>query len=156
MIFFLSFLILSPERTSFLNAYIIQSIEHIRVCTSMKDKPLTEYRFKDVQTLYDVLKKGKELSSKIQCRFAFWEFLFRFEAERAHATLFNIKHCKFTLPTKIKRRWSMSRETRWSRSRPVPMDNLFRGDQEGSSHRLGTSQYGHFEEQRYQHWHLLF
>ena len=43
--------------------FLFQPIEHIRVCMSVKEKPLVEYRMPDVRTLYDVLPKGKEISS---------------------------------------------------------------------------------------------
>lgn len=44
--------------------YFIKSKEHIRICSSAKDKSLTEFRFDDVKTLYDVLSKGQSISCK--------------------------------------------------------------------------------------------
>jgi len=45
----------------------IDSVERIRVCKSTYEKPLKEYRFSDVKTLYDVLHKGLELSNNGPC-----------------------------------------------------------------------------------------
>lgn len=42
-------------------------MEHIRVHSSMRGKPLGEYRLPDVRTLYDVLPKGMELSGDGPC-----------------------------------------------------------------------------------------
>ena len=45
----------------------IDPIERVRVCKSIYGKPLKEYRFHDVKTLYDVLHKGLELSNNGPC-----------------------------------------------------------------------------------------
>ncbi|RNA24081.1 long-chain-fatty-acid-- ligase 5 [Brachionus plicatilis] len=45
----------------------IDKEQHIRVCPSVKGKSLTEYRFEDVRTLFDVLPKGLVLSSDGPC-----------------------------------------------------------------------------------------
>ena len=45
----------------------IDPVERVRVCQSMENKPLLEYRFPDVKTLYDVLPKGLELSNNSAC-----------------------------------------------------------------------------------------
>ena len=45
----------------------IDPVQRVRVCHSVKNKPLIEYRFPDVKTLYDVLPKGLELSNNGAC-----------------------------------------------------------------------------------------
>lgn len=45
----------------------IDSVDHIRVLTSQKDKPFTDHRQSDVRTLFDVLPKGLEVSGNGPC-----------------------------------------------------------------------------------------
>lgn len=45
----------------------IDPIERVRMCSTMKNKQLIEYRFPDVKTLYDVLPKGLQLSNNGAC-----------------------------------------------------------------------------------------
>ena len=40
----------------------LKEIEHVRVATSVANKPLVEYYFEDVRTLHSVLAKGLALS----------------------------------------------------------------------------------------------
>ena len=64
---FFSFLSFPSELTlnfHLKRVFTLKPVERIRVCKSIVGKPLIEYRFDDVRTVYDVLRKGKELSSK--------------------------------------------------------------------------------------------
>lgn len=46
--------------------FLWQPVDRVRVCSYAVGKPLMEYRFDDVKTIYDVIPKGLRLSSKIK------------------------------------------------------------------------------------------